>query len=277
MHFLFYSVTTILLTAPLLTFAQSGNLVNLPIGDTNDFNAYINAVYAMFISIAALIAVVKIIIAGVKYMFSDIVTQKSEAKNDIKGALLGLVLILSAVVILTVINPDLTNFDPNISRIDEREQLPAASTIESEIENCANSVVCTVQNCTQVPNGEYDCTGISTICTNAGKLAQPLSDDRRIACIGAGEESNVQEETEIGIALLENYLVENDYSNTVDLYAINSREQDTNSELSAEELLEQIEIWAEECEIDTNGDDTGNEYVEVESTVEEVTVRACVN
>ena len=47
-------------------------------------------------------------------MLTDIVTSKSEAKKDIQGALTGLLLILGAVVILNVINPNLTRvtFDP---------------------------------------------------------------------------------------------------------------------------------------------------------------------
>ncbi len=63
----------------------------------------------MSISVAGMIAVIKIIIAGVKYMLSDVITSKEEAKKDIKGALLGLILIMSAVLILQVINPQLTN------------------------------------------------------------------------------------------------------------------------------------------------------------------------
>lgn len=115
-------VALIFILTPIAAFAQS-NLVNLPIGDTNSFNDYINAVYAMFISIAAMIAVVKIIIAGVKYMFTDIVPQKTEAKKDIQAALLGLVVVLAAVLILTVINPDLTNFNLDVGQLDKRERV----------------------------------------------------------------------------------------------------------------------------------------------------------
>ena len=124
MRSIFLSLIAFISLIPVAVFAQNGgnnNLVNLPIGETGDFNDYINAVYLMFISIAALIAVVKIIIAGVKYMFSDIVTQKSDAKRDIQGALLGLLVVLAAVVVLSIINPDLTKFDPEISRIPERK------------------------------------------------------------------------------------------------------------------------------------------------------------
>jgi len=72
---------------------------------------YINALYITAISIAAFLAVIKIIFAGVQYMLSDIVTSKEKAKKDIQGALLGLLIVLGAVVILNTINPSLTNLD----------------------------------------------------------------------------------------------------------------------------------------------------------------------
>ncbi len=78
-------------------------------GEGTGFNQYINALYALAISLAALIAVVKIVIAGAKYMMDDIVTHKSEAKQDIWNALLGLLIIIGAVIILNTINTDLTN------------------------------------------------------------------------------------------------------------------------------------------------------------------------
>lgn len=86
------------------------SLVGIP-GVTDaalSFGDYINALYALSITIAALMAVIKIIIAGMKYMLSDIVTSKSEALSDIQGAVFGLIIVLSAVLILTVINPQLT-------------------------------------------------------------------------------------------------------------------------------------------------------------------------
>jgi hypothetical protein len=52
-------------------------------------------------------AVVKIIFAGVKYMLSDLVTSKEAAKKDIRGALIGLLIVLGAVLILNTINPQL--------------------------------------------------------------------------------------------------------------------------------------------------------------------------
>ena len=87
-------------------------LVGIPYVDTKDPNlslpGYINALYIASISIAAFLAVIKIIFAGVQYMLSDVVTDKGQAKKDIRGALIGLLIVIGAVLILNTINPNLT-------------------------------------------------------------------------------------------------------------------------------------------------------------------------
>ena len=100
----------LIITVPTVVFGQEAYrpLINLPATDVPGFEGYINLLYAMSISVAALLAVIKIIIAGLKYMLSDVVTNKGDAIKDIKGALLGLLLILGAVIILNLINPQLT-------------------------------------------------------------------------------------------------------------------------------------------------------------------------
>jgi hypothetical protein len=83
--------------------------VSLPGVDADvDFDVYINTLYALSISLAALLAVIKIVIAGIKWMLTDVVSSISEAKKDIQGALIGLLIIISAVLVLNVINPNLT-------------------------------------------------------------------------------------------------------------------------------------------------------------------------
>lgn len=108
----FFAIAT-LFFLPTLAFGQATYtpLVGIPgLADPGmQFGDYINALYALSISVAALIAVIKIIIAGVKYMLSDVVTSKSDAINDIQGAVFGLIIVISAVLILTVINPNLTS------------------------------------------------------------------------------------------------------------------------------------------------------------------------
>ena len=78
----FYALGAVsLLFVPLYALAQNPTftpLVGIPgIDPAAGFNQYINALYALSISIAGLLAVIKIIIAGVKYMLSDVVTNKS--------------------------------------------------------------------------------------------------------------------------------------------------------------------------------------------------------
>ncbi len=112
----FFIITTSVITfcLPILVSAQAvyKPLVGIPgVNPSSDFDGYINSLYALSISIAALLAVIKIVIAGVKWMTTDVVTSKGDAKKDIQGALIGLLIVLAAVLILTVINPNLTKVD----------------------------------------------------------------------------------------------------------------------------------------------------------------------
>lgn len=119
---------------PVLAFAAAAPLVYKPlvgipgIGANNSFGEYINALYGLSIAIAALMAVIKIIIAGVKYMLSDVVTSKQEAIGDIRGSLLGLGVVISAVLVLTIINPQLTKTDFFVDKIIPVAVAPNASS-----------------------------------------------------------------------------------------------------------------------------------------------------
>lgn len=80
---------------------------------------YLNALYLLSISIGALYAVVKISLAGVKYSMSGSgVTDKQEAKDDIKGVLLGLLILLIPFIVLSTINPNLVKL--NILNLDDK-------------------------------------------------------------------------------------------------------------------------------------------------------------
>ena len=72
---------------------------------------YINVLFRLSIGIGALIAVIKITFAGIKYMGTDSFSSKEEAKKDITSALLGLLIMLSTVVILQLIYPDILNIN----------------------------------------------------------------------------------------------------------------------------------------------------------------------
>lgn len=127
----FLLVTSIILL-PLLTIAAgeptSGTVKYAPLieitGLTDatgggSFSAYVDFLYGLSIAIAALLAVIKIVVAGVKYMMSSLPGTKGSAKGEIQGALLGLLLILGAYLILNTINPALTKTTVNFQSLKE--------------------------------------------------------------------------------------------------------------------------------------------------------------
>ncbi len=138
-------------------------------GDLN-FSDYINALYALSISVGALIAVIKIIIAGMKYMLSDIVTNKSKAIAEIQGAILGLIIVISAVLVLQVINPNITEFNTEITT---NQATPKAGPAGGDAPppNVRLSEP-TTANCfdtgSEDPQEKYDCSGVSAACVSAG-------------------------------------------------------------------------------------------------------------
>jgi hypothetical protein len=72
---------------------------------------YLNALFRIAIGLGALVGVVKITLAGIKYMSSDAFSSKEEAKKDITSTLLGLLIMLSTFVILNTIYPNILNLN----------------------------------------------------------------------------------------------------------------------------------------------------------------------
>ncbi len=103
--FLFFWIET--------AFGQFTPLTGIPgvSGKPTSIVDYLNRIFILVIVLGALIAVIKIAIAGFKYSMSDIITDKNDAKKDIQGALLGLLFLLGTYVFLYTINPQLTNLN----------------------------------------------------------------------------------------------------------------------------------------------------------------------
>jgi hypothetical protein len=77
----------------------AGNAATLP--------TFVNSLYKIAIGLAAVLAVLQIIRAGIMYMGGDSVTEKKEAKSLIALSIGGLVLILSPVIVFSIINPSI--------------------------------------------------------------------------------------------------------------------------------------------------------------------------
>lgn len=78
--------------------------------EDGSFSGYINAFFQLGIGIGILLAVLMFVYNGVIYMTSDVVGKKAEAKSAFFNIIGGVVLILTAVLILQTINPDLVRF-----------------------------------------------------------------------------------------------------------------------------------------------------------------------
>jgi len=95
-------------------------LVNIP-GTSNkaqgDIGSLANALFRIGIILAALLAVIMVAIGGVQYMTTDAVSGKSEGRDRIFNAVLGLILALLIWVILNEINPRIIqNLNPTIPK-----------------------------------------------------------------------------------------------------------------------------------------------------------------
>ncbi len=84
-------------------------------GPTTTAGPYIEGFFILIIAVAGGLAVLRIIFGGIKYMSTDAFGEKSEAKTIIEGAIWGLLLTISAWLILYTVNPKLVDFNFTIT------------------------------------------------------------------------------------------------------------------------------------------------------------------
>ncbi|MDP3763902.1 MAG: pilin [bacterium] len=93
--------------------------------DVTTAGPYIEGIFILIIAIATGLAVIKIIFGGIKYMSTDAFGGKSEAKGTIENAIWGLLLAISAWLILYTVNPNLVKFNLKIPVQKISEKPPA--------------------------------------------------------------------------------------------------------------------------------------------------------
>jgi len=76
---------------------------------SNAFGKYLNMMIQIFIGLAAVLAMIMIVMGGIEYMTSELVSSKQAGKDRIINAILGLLLALGSYAILNTLNPDLLN------------------------------------------------------------------------------------------------------------------------------------------------------------------------
>jgi hypothetical protein len=187
------TVLAFLFFLPLLTFAQETSyrpLTPFLIEGNFDTDAsaienLVNNLYALSITLAALLAVIKIIIGGVKWMMSDIVTSKEDAKKDIRTAVIGLLIVISAVLILTIINPQTATINFNLTPMDlssRPEAPPPPNTVPGLV--CeSDTCFAEINNCKE-PGGVFRNGGVVTAYTGSTfDCTENLSLSLRIVCV----------------------------------------------------------------------------------------------
>jgi hypothetical protein len=114
--------------------------------DTNPcpFGNYLNIMFKLFLGVAGVLAVVMIVMGGVQYMTSDLVSSKEEGKKTITNAIFGLLVGLGAVLILNTINPNLLDVCLN--------NLPKATIV---IDDSVPQTAINGKYCTGTTGGPY--------------------------------------------------------------------------------------------------------------------------
>lgn len=93
-----------------------GTTVTVGGEEVAELNTYIPGIFRLTIAIAGALAIIMIVVGGVEYLSTDAISGKTEGKSKITNALIGLLLAISAFIILNTINPQILNFDLSIKR-----------------------------------------------------------------------------------------------------------------------------------------------------------------
>jgi len=135
--------TTYTPLAPLpgLGLDEKGQPTDRPI-DTKQkcaFGNYLNIIIKLVLGIAGVLAMVMIVMGGIEYMTSDLISSKEAGKEQITHAVLGLLLALGAYLILNTINPQLLSAcldklpQATITIMDETETVATAQTQDDSV------------------------------------------------------------------------------------------------------------------------------------------------
>ncbi len=76
--------------------------------------SYLNTMIRIIIGLAAVLAVVMIVIGGIQYMTSELISSKEAGRSRITQAILGLLLALGSYALLNTINPEILKSEVNI-------------------------------------------------------------------------------------------------------------------------------------------------------------------
>src|SRR3989338_3117607 len=133
-------------------FDEKGNIIPGSCTNPCPFGNYLNIIIKLVIGIAAVLAMVMIVMGGVEYMTSDLISSKEAGKDTIRNAILGLLIALGAYLILNTINPQLLSVC--------LDKLPEAVITIYPYSNSA--IVKTSGSCKEVSSGLCNVSNLSS-------------------------------------------------------------------------------------------------------------------
>lgn len=149
----FYLFLLVLVIVPLAVHGQASNNNFVPLqpgipgvkefATSGSIPDLLNNIYKICIGVAATLAVLQIMRAGVMYMGGDSITEKKEARNLISMSVIGLVLVLSPVIVFSIINPDILSLKLGAIQLDPTSSQGGQNPYASST-NEAASQVCSV-------------------------------------------------------------------------------------------------------------------------------------
>jgi len=150
-------------------------------GATVELATYLPGIFRLSIAAAGALAVIMIVIGGVQYISTDAISGKSEGKERIQNALVGLLLAIASYAILYTINPNTVKFNLSIKRPTESTASPQTSSPAASPNPGGNGAgICFA------PGGAKPCT--CPTCTVVGPAASNSAHKNLPLKAGAGNQ-----------------------------------------------------------------------------------------
>ena len=134
--------------------------------NTASLPEFLRGLFQVSIAVAGVLAVIMIAIAGIQYMGTDAYSSKEQAKERIRGAVLGLLIIFGSFVFLRTINPDIVSLRFVLERITYRDDSAFWKGLNRDIDDPAVLSHEVKKALQEVRNRPNEITRISNECIN---------------------------------------------------------------------------------------------------------------
>jgi len=149
---------------------------NTAVVNSDSLANFFNNLYKYLIGIAAILAVIQIIRAGIEVATNqDNVSKLTENKGKISQAILGLVLVLSPVVVFSIINPSILNLSLNLPALDTKSSTSQTQVVNTTSPSGAKTIVPITPNSQYMPCTASTCNDVIKACVLKGGSATPSS------------------------------------------------------------------------------------------------------